>query len=74
MSDRALRRGFADPNVRALFDAALAQGWTYRITGGTHVLMTPPQGGTSVALSTTAKEGRAYYNTRSAMRRLGLDA
>jgi hypothetical protein len=72
----AIRRSFRSGRVRALFDRAIESGWTWRRTGGGHILLDSPGQKQHVSLSTTLSDkgtGRGWLNTLADAKRKGLD-
>lgn len=69
---RKLRRGIHSPDVRRLFDAMVAQGWTPRPGTGSHVVMTNPAGEHMTIQMIDDGNPRGYLNLRASARRLGV--
>lgn len=59
-------------NLRPWAETALKAGWTITIRKGGHLCWRAPGGGV-VFTSTTTRYPRALANSRSHLRRLGLD-
>jgi len=51
--------------------AALSQGWDVAKTGGSHIRFKAPTGRV-IYMASTPSDRRAYYNSRSILRRAGL--
>lgn len=69
---RGVRRSFSSATIRAVFDAAVEQGWAWRHNGA-HVLIQPPDRSKApVSLSTSASDGANAQAIRSKARRQGL--
>lgn len=65
----SIRRGFRSEVLREAFTEAVERGWSYRISGSTHVFLT--DGASGLQMSTTANDRRAIQNTLANMRRKG---
>jgi hypothetical protein len=68
--DRALERGIQSPELRRAFKALRRAGWSYRMTGTTHIQIHNPQGD-HTSISTTAR-GRVD-NAIARLKQMGLD-
>lgn len=69
---RSVRRSFSSKVLRGIFDAALQQGWSWRVSTGSHVILQPPPPGHLVSLSTTATDGGRVQASVAHARRQGL--
>jgi hypothetical protein len=72
----AVRRAFRSGRVRQLFERAMEAGWSWRRTGGGHIIIDSPGQAHHVSLSTTMSDrglGRGWENTKAEAKRKGLD-
>jgi hypothetical protein len=60
-------------DLRPLFDAALAAGWTWRYTGNGHIRVSGPDGRGASIPATPRNPWRAQRNLARDLRRAGLD-
>lgn len=72
-ADAYLGRGMRKGPMRDLARAALAAGWTGRITGHNSLLLRSPDGESTVVLPLTTSDHRSHKNARSAFRRAGME-
>lgn len=64
---------FSDDKLRELARAATDHGWILRYAGSGHIRFFTPEGKYVTSCTTTKTSERTYYNTRSRLRRAGLD-
>lgn len=68
---RAIVRAFRSDDLRAAARAAIRNGWSSRLDGRNHLVLTSPDGSGAVRLSTTAFSSGATRAKVELLRRLG---
>ena len=58
-------------DLQALARKLQQQGWTRRIGGNGHIVMTPPNGGRPLVLSRSPSRGKALLRAKADLRRIG---
>jgi len=72
MAQPKIFQSFRDPDLKRAYLRAIRAGWTSRLGGSGHVILTSPTG-QRVVLSKTAVAGRAIKNAVADLRRAGLE-
>jgi hypothetical protein len=70
--ETSVARGIHDKRTRKLFQRAVAEGWRWRVSGSTHVVVYPGNGTDPIVFSTTRISRRDSVNNVKLFERGGI--